>query len=46
MAVQWYTVADTPAQERLVAAWEDTPIENLEVLGMILSTAQRQCAGC
>lgn len=42
MAVQWYTVADEAAQQRLVAAWEDVPIENLEVLGMILSTAQRQ----
>lgn len=42
MTVQWYTVTDETAQDRLLAAWEDAPIENLEVLGMILSTAQRQ----
>lgn len=38
----WYSVVDEEAQQRLVAAWEDAPIENLETMGMLLSTAQRQ----
>lgn len=42
MAVEWYNVSDTDAQQRLLAAWEDVPIEDLETLGMLLSTAQRQ----
>lgn len=44
MAVQWYTAedGDQEALERLTAAWEDAPVENLEVLGMILSRAQAQ----
>lgn len=39
---QWYSVADAEAQERLGAAWEDAPIENLETLGYILTTARAQ----
>ena len=38
----WYSVEDTEAQDRLAAAWPDAPLVNLEVLGMILSTAQQQ----
>jgi hypothetical protein len=39
---QWYSVTDAEAQERLEAAWEDAPIENLETLGYILTTARLQ----
>lgn len=39
---QWYSVTDAEVQERLVAAWEDAPIENLETLGYILTTARLQ----
>lgn len=35
----WYT---TDNETRLVDAWEDAPIENLEVLGFILTTARGQ----
>jgi len=42
MAVEWYSVEGTDAQDRLLAAWEDAPVENLETLGMLLSTATRQ----
>lgn len=42
MAVQWYTVDDEAAIERLDAAWEGTPVENLETLGALLASAQRQ----
>lgn len=38
----WYSVVDEEAQQRLEAAWEDAPIENLEVLGMLLTTAREQ----
>jgi hypothetical protein len=41
MAVQWYTATESDVN-RLVAAWEDAPVENLEVLGMILSRAKAQ----
>jgi hypothetical protein len=39
---EWYTVTGDAAQDRLLAAWPDAPLANLEVLGMILSTAQVQ----
>ena len=37
--VDWYTVED---DERLVAAWPDAPISNVEVCGMILDVAKEQ----
>jgi hypothetical protein len=43
---QWYMVeGDSPeeansAQERLLAAWPDAPLENLEVLDFILESAR------
>lgn len=40
--VTWYTVADQAAQDRLLAAWRDAPIENLEVCGMLLEVAREQ----
>lgn len=42
MAVHWYTAEEGDPQARLTAAWEDAPIEDLEVLGMILSRAKAQ----
>lgn len=40
--VAWYT-ADTPeAQARIKAAWPDAPIQNAELLGMLLSVARLQ----
>lgn len=42
MTSTWYGVEDTPAQQRLVAAWQDAPIENLELCGMLLDTAREQ----
>jgi hypothetical protein len=38
----WYNVADDPEQARLLGAWPDAPIENLEVCEIILETAQDQ----
>lgn len=40
----WYTIAegDAVAQERLLAAWRDAPIENIEVCGFILDAAKDQ----
>lgn len=42
--VTWYSapVDDHEAQERLVAAWPDAPISNLEVCALLLSTARDQ----
>lgn len=46
--VTWFSVeGSTPAealaaQERLVAAWPDAPVANLEVAAMILETAREQ----
>lgn len=37
----WYT-ADSAGAPRLVAAWPDAPIENEEVMQMILETAKEQ----
>lgn len=45
---EWFTVGgatpeeETKAQERLVAAWVDAPIDNLEVCGMLLEVAREQ----
>lgn len=45
---EWFTTEGvtpqeaTEAQERLVAAWADAPIENLEVCGMLLEVAREQ----
>ena len=43
-ASTWYTAADNDSEaiERLTAAWADAPIENLETLRFILSTARDQ----
>ena len=40
----WYTIAegDPVAQDRLLAAWRDAPIENIEVCGFILDAAKDQ----
>lgn len=38
----WYTTTPQAQVDRLLAAWEDAPIENLETLGFILSTARDQ----
>lgn len=38
----WYSVETSDEQERLVAAWPDAPIENLEVCDLILTTAREQ----
>lgn len=38
----WYSVVDEAAQARLLAAWRDAPIENLEVCGFILDAAKDQ----
>ncbi len=44
MALDWYTCpeGDAAAQDRLLAAWRDAPIENLEVCQMILDAAKDQ----
>lgn len=39
---EWYTVDAVEAQERLGAAWEDAPLENLETCGMLLEVARGQ----
>lgn len=39
----WYTVDNGgPADDRLLAAWRDAPIENQEVCGFILAAARDQ----
>lgn len=42
--MNWYTASDDQPEEveRVLAAWEDAPVDNLEVLGMILDTAREQ----
>lgn len=41
----WYT-ADTPeAQQRVRAAWADAPVQNAELLGMLLTVARGQVLG-
>lgn len=43
---EWYSVETEEDQGRLVAAWPDAPIENLETLGYMLGTAQEQVIAC
>lgn len=42
--ITWYSAdeADSTTQERLVAAWMDAPISNLELCGMLLEVAADQ----
>lgn len=41
--VTWYTTDNGgPADERLLAAWKDAPVETPEVLGFILEAARDQ----
>jgi hypothetical protein len=42
--MNWYTASEDQPEEvqRLLAAWPEAPVENLEVLGMILGTARDQ----
>lgn len=40
--MRWYSVDTTDEQERLVAAWPDAPVTNLELLEMILDVAKEQ----
>lgn len=42
--MNWYTASeDQPEEvERVLAAWEDAPVDNLELLRMILHTARDQ----
>ncbi|WP_295824189.1 hypothetical protein [uncultured Microbacterium sp.] len=42
MSVSWYTADDAAAQSRVVGAWKDAPLANLEVLGMLLDIAREQ----
>lgn len=39
---EWFTVEDSEAQERLLLAWPDAPLANLEVCGFLLTTAREQ----
>lgn len=38
----WYTADTADAQQRVVAAWKDAPIANVELLKMILEVAREQ----
>lgn len=38
----WYSVVDDEAVERLVGVWQDAPVANLELCGLILTTARDQ----
>ncbi|HWK27424.1 MAG TPA: hypothetical protein VNS09_12725 [Solirubrobacter sp.] len=38
----WYTVDSEEAQQRLLGAWRDAPLINLELTGMILDVARGQ----
>lgn len=38
----WFTTDTSDEVDRLRTAWEDAPIESMEVLGFILETAQEQ----
>lgn len=38
----WYSAADDDEVERLVAAWTDAPIADLETLSMLLEVARDQ----
>lgn len=43
---EWYGVADEEAQQRVLGAWKDAPLDNLEVCSMILATAREQVLAC
>lgn len=38
----WFSVTDSAQQERLLRAWDDAPVENLETCGMLLEVARDQ----
>ncbi len=38
----WYSVATSEQTDRLLAAWTDAPIENVELCGTLLEVAQEQ----
>lgn len=38
----WYSVVDEDAQDRLVSAWEDAPVTNLETCGFLVDMARDQ----
>lgn len=38
----WYSVDDAAEQSRLVAAWQDAPIENVELCSSLLEVARGQ----
>jgi len=38
----WFSIDDAEAQERLLAAWPDAPLDREEVLGMMLDVAKDQ----
>lgn len=40
--VTWYSVDTDPEQARLLAAWDDAPIEDLETCAMLLEVARDQ----
>lgn len=40
--VPWYSATGQEQQERLEAAWLDAPLDNLETLGYLLTTARAQ----
>ena len=40
--VAWYSVDTDLEQARLLGAWDDAPIENLETCGMLLEVAREQ----
>ncbi|TFV82039.1 hypothetical protein E4V99_13985 [Microbacterium sp. dk485] len=40
--MEWYSVKDEAEQTRLLAAWPDAPLTNLEACGMLLDVAREQ----
>jgi hypothetical protein len=40
--VTWYTADTAEAQQRVKAAWVDAPVQNAELLGMLLTVARDQ----
>ena len=38
----WYSAETSDEQERLLAAWSDAPVENIEITGMLLEVARIQ----
>lgn len=43
--MQWYSAEDEAAVDRIDAAWSDAPIDNEELLGMLLDVAREQVIG-